>query len=156
MNPRKALSAGLFFAVSWCSSAGAAELINTQSGGIFSHSTGVAIMGYDPVAYFTDSRPVKGSEKFVYVWKAAKWEFASQEHLDKFRADPEKFAPQYGGYCAYGVAKDNLIEIDPNAWTVLDGKLYLNYTSDTQKKWLVDKPGFIKQADAKFPDLVKK
>jgi len=146
----------MILAVAGSACAGAAEPIDTQSGGLFSHATGLAILGYDPVAYFDDARPEKGSPQFVATWKGATWQFASQAHLEEFRREPERFAPQYGGYCAYGVARDQLVEIDPNAWTILDGKLYLNYTADTQKKWLTDTPGFIRQADEKFPRLMEK
>lgn len=129
--------------------------INTLKPGLFGGRSDTAIVGYDPVAYFTDGKPIKGTDSYVYEWKGAKWKFASQDHLDKFKADPDKYAPQYGGYCAYGVANDHLVSIEPDKFTVLNGKLYLNYDAGVQKKWLVDPAGYIKQADAKFNRLLK-
>lgn len=138
----------------------AAEPINTfgPGGSFFSDPkrTGVAIRGYDTVAYFTDGKPVPGKDEFVTEWMGAKWKFASQDHLDKFKAEPAKYAPQYGGYCAYGIAKDNVVKIEPDQWTVLDGKLYLNYDADIQKKWKAEPGKYIKEADAKFDKLIKK
>ena len=88
----------------------AAPPINTLKNGLFGGRTDTAIIGYDTVAYFTDGKPVKGQDAFVTEWMGAKWKFASQAHLDLFKASPEKYAPQYGGYCAYGVSQDNLVE----------------------------------------------
>lgn len=134
----------------------AAPPVNTLKGGIFGGRTEVAILGHDPVAYFTDGKPVKGQEAFTHEWMGAKWQFASAAHLAQFKANPEKYAPQYGGYCAYGVSQDNLVSIEPDKFKILDGKLYLNYNADVQEKWLKDPAGFIKQADAKFQALLKK
>lgn len=133
----------------------AAPPINTLKPGLFGGRGDTAILGYDTVAYFTDGRPVKGSDAFVHEWMGAKWRFASKEHLDLFKADPEKYAPQYGGYCAYGVSQDNLVSIEPDKFKVLDGKLYLNYDADVQSKWLKDPAGFIRVADTKFGKLLK-
>ncbi len=130
--------------------------INTLTGGFFGGAGDTAILGYDPVAYFTDGKPVKGSDSFVTTWMAAKWKFASQAHLDLFKATPEKYAPQYGGYCAYGVSVDNLVSIEPDKFTIVDGKLYLNYDADVQQKWLKNPAGYIKTADSKFQSLLKK
>jgi YHS domain-containing protein len=93
---------------------------------------GVAIKGYDPIAYFTEQRPVKGSEAYEYLWKGASWRFASSEHLSLFKADPEKYAPKYGGYCAYAISQGKIADIDPEAWTVFEGRLYLNLNKDVQ------------------------
>ena len=114
---------------------------------------GVAIKGYDTVAYFTDHRPVKGSREFTHEWNGAVWQFASAEHRDQFARDPGKFAPQYGGYCAWAVAHNDTAGIDPSAWKIVDGKLYLNYDADIQKKWAADIPGHIKKADEYWPGL---
>lgn len=130
--------------------------INTLSGGFFDTKTGIAIRGYDPVAYFNQNKPVKGADTFVYEWQGAKWKFASQANLDAFKANPAKYAPQYGGYCAYGVAKGNLVSIEPDKFTIIDGKLYLNYDADVQSKWLKDPAGFIRKADSQFSGLLKK
>jgi YHS domain-containing protein len=136
--------------------ASAAPPINTLKAGLFGGRTDTAILGYDTVAYFTDGKPVKGQDAFTHEWMGAKWKFASQAHLDLFRAAPEKYAPQYGGYCAYGVSQDNLVSIEPDKFKVEGGKLYLNYDADVQAKWLKDPAGYIKQADTKFPALLKK
>lgn len=133
----------------------AAPPINTLTGGFFARRSDTAIRGYDPVAYFTDGKPVAGSDAFVHEWMGAKWKFASQAHLDLFKAAPERYAPQYGGYCAYGVATDNLVSIEPDKFRIIDDKLYLNYDASVQKKWLVDPAGFITKANAKFPVLLR-
>ena len=135
----------------------AAPPVNTlTNSSFFSKATDTAINGYDSVAYFTERKPVQGQDAFAFEWKGAKWKFASQVNLDLFKANPEKYAPQYGGYCAYGVAKDSLVKVDPAQFTILDGKLYLNYDAGVQKDWLKDQAGYIKAADVKFPDLLKK
>ena len=114
-----------------------------------------AIHGYDPVAYFTDHKPVPGKEEFQLDWMGAKWRFASAEHRAAFEKSPEAYAPQYGGYCAYGVSQQHVVDIDPNAWSIVDGKLYLNYDTDVQKKWRMDVPGNITKADKNWPDVLK-
>ena len=90
---------------------------------------GVAIRGYDTVAYFAGNGPVKGSEQFTHQWMGATWRFASSENRDRFAAAPESFAPQFGGYCAWAVSNNYTAPIDPAAWKIVDGKLYLNYDS---------------------------
>jgi len=114
-----------------------------------------AIHGYDPVAYFTDGKPVMGKDEFVFEWSGAKWHFATAEHRDTFKSAPEKYAPRYGGYCAYAVSQGHVADIDPNAWSIVDGKLYLNYDADVQKKWKADIPGYIAKADRNWPGVVK-
>jgi YHS domain-containing protein len=117
---------------------------------------GGAIRGYDPVGYFTAGRPVKGSSQFSHQWRGATWHFASAENRDRFAAAPEKFAPQYGGYCAYGVAQGYAVSIDPAAWTIVDGKLYLNYSLSVRENWNKDIPGYIRKADANWPGVLKR
>jgi len=130
---------------------------NTLKRGLISDSaTGIAINGHDTVAYFTDKKPMKGSDSYTYSWKGATWKFASQQHLDLFKTDPEKYAPQYGGYCAYGVSQGYLVSVEPDQFTLIDGKLYLNYDASVQKKWTKDPLGYNKIADGKFGDLLKK
>jgi len=119
---------------------------------VFQHG-GFAIRGYDAVAYYQQSAPVKGSSQFSYQWRGATWLFASAENRDRFQADPEHYAPQYGGYCAYAVSKGRTASIDPEAWKIVDGKLYLNYSKGVQKKWEQDVPGNILKADKYWPDL---
>ena len=118
---------------------------------------GVAIKGYDPVAYFTDNKPAKGDSQFAHEWNGAKWQFASAEHRELFKADPEKYAPQFGGYCAWAVSQNYTANTDPEtAWKIVNGKLYLNYSRDVQKKWEGDVPGNIIKAEANWPKLLKK
>lgn len=114
---------------------------------------GLAIKGYDPVAYFTESKPVEGDSDFTFDWKDAKWRFASAEHKDTFAKDPEKYAPQFGGYCAWAVSQGYTADIDPEAWKIVDGRLYLNYSRKVQKTWEEDVPGNITKAEANWPKL---
>lgn len=116
---------------------------------------GVAIKGYDPVAYFTMEKPVKGSSDFEYEWNGAKWRFSSKDNKQLFMEDPEKYVPRYGGYCAYGVAVNDLFDIRPEAWSIVDGKLYLNKNLDVRETWRKDIPGNIKKADMNWPGLMK-
>ena len=117
---------------------------------------GIAIKGYDPVAYFTDGKPVKGDSRFTYTWNGAKWLFASQEHMDLFGKDPEKYAPRYGGYCAYAVSQGTTADIDPDAWDIIDGKLYLNLDKKVQRIWRQDIKGYIEKADQNWPSVLNK
>jgi hypothetical protein len=156
VNRRATLSVitGLF---ALCSTAIAAQPpINTLKNNFFGGRTDTAINGYDTVAYFTAGKPVKGLDNLVHEWMGAKWKFSTQANLDLFKGAPEKYAPQYGGYCAYGVTQDNLVKVEPEQFTVRDGKLYLNYDAEIQARWLKDPAGYIKQADAKFQTLLKK
>ncbi|MEO8276875.1 MAG: YHS domain-containing (seleno)protein [Thermoanaerobaculia bacterium] len=115
---------------------------------------GVAIDGYDPVAYFTDSKPVEGAKEFSFDWNGATWRFASAAHRDLFAMEPAKYAPQYGGYCAWAVSQGYTAGIDPEAWKIADGRLFLNYSLDIQKKWAADMPGNIAKGDANWPKLL--
>ena len=118
---------------------------------------GVAIKGYDPVAYFTDNKPMKGDAKFSHEWTGAKWHFSSAEHRELFQADPTKYAPQFGGYCAWAVSQNYTANSDPErAWKVVNGKLYLNYNREVQQKWETDVPGNIAKGDVNWPKLLKK
>ena len=119
--------------------------------GIFSSN---AVSGYDAVAYFTEGKPVKGSKKFQTEYMDTKWRFSSQENLDKFLADPTRYAPQYGGYCAWAMAGGYKASGDPDQWKIVDGKLYLNYDAKIKAKWEVDIPGFIEKADVNYPEVV--
>jgi YHS domain-containing protein len=116
----------------------------------------IAVGGYDPVAYFTTGAPAQGSKQFEYDYKGAKWRFASAENLAAFKAAPDKYAPQYGGYCAWAAAQGYTAKGDPKYWKVIDGKLYLNFNADIQKKWEKDIPGFIAKGDANWPGVLKK
>lgn len=126
-----------------------------QKAEVFSDPAG-AIRGYDPVAYFTEGKPVKGKTEFTHQWKGATWRFASAANRDRFAAAPEKYAPQYGGYCAYGVASGYAVKAEPDAWSVVDGKLYLNYDRNVQASWVKDVPGYVRKADANWPRALER
>lgn len=114
----------------------------------------VAVQGYDPVAYFTVGEPTKGSKDFNTTYKDAEFRFVSQENLDTFLADPEAYAPQYGGYCAWAVAQGYTAKGDARRWNIVDGKLYLNYNKKVQSDWEADVPGFIETADVNWPTIL--
>ncbi|MEL7300202.1 MAG: YHS domain-containing (seleno)protein [Pseudomonadota bacterium] len=115
---------------------------------------GVAINGYDPVAYFTEEKPVEGSTEFSAEHMGATFHFASAENRDLFAADPDAFAPQYGGYCAYAVSRGYTASTSPNAWTVHDGKLYLNFNRAVRTLWSRDIPGNIAEGDRNWPSVL--
>ncbi len=115
---------------------------------------GVAIRGYDPVAYFDVGRPERGRSKHSHEWMGATWRFASAERRDRFAADPERYAPRYGGYCAYAVSQGTTAPIDPEAWKIVDGRLYLNKSPRVQELWEQDVPGHIARADANWPRIL--
>ena len=114
---------------------------------------GVALKGHDPVAYFTENRPVAGSRDFVHAWNGAEWRFASAANRDAFAREPEKYAPQYGGFCAYAAANGYRFDIEPEAFRVENGRLYLNANKSVQSRWLRDIPGYIAKADEAWPRL---
>lgn len=116
---------------------------------------GTAVGGYDAVAYFTQGKPVQGKDQFSTQWKGAKWLFASQENLERFKADPHAYAPQYGGYCAYGVATGYAVKGEPEVWKIVAGKLYLNYDESIQRSWEADIPGYIAKADGNWPKVLQ-
>ena len=118
--------------------------------------TGVALQGYDPVAFFTDNHPVKGDPKFVLKHAGSIYYFASKEHKDLFKANPEKYEPQFGGYCAYGVSRNKLVEIDVDAFQIVDGKLLLQYSKGIRDDFNKDTQGNLAKADANWPGLVTK
>ena len=110
--------------------------------------------GYDVVSYFEGGDPVKGNKEFKASHLGADFLFSSQENLDKFTANPDSYVPQYGGYCAWAMADGKFFKGDPKQWTVLDGKLYLNYSDKIQAKWKADPQGFIESADSKWPEIL--
>lgn len=124
-----------------------------------SRFTGTAIDGTDPVGYFTQGKPVEGSPKFSLEWNGATWRFASARNRDLFKANPAKYAPQFGGWCAFAVSRGYTASIDPDAWSIVDGKLYLNYSVSVRKQWQEDVPGNIKAGEKNWPrikaDLLK-
>ena len=113
-----------------------------------------AVGGYDPVAYFTEGKPVKGDARFETSYQGAQWRFASAENRDRFVATPQRYAPQYGGYCAWAVSEGKTASGDPMFWKIVDQKLYLNYDADVQKKWDKDIPGHIRKADQNWPAVL--
>lgn len=110
--------------------------------------------GYDVVSYFTDGKAVKGDKKFRTNYMGAEWRFTSEEHLKTFLANPTGYAPQYGGYCAWAMARGYTAKGDPEEWRIVDGKLYLNYDASVKATWETDIPGFIMKADVNYPRLV--
>lgn len=129
--------------------ADSAPLVYTES------ASGLAIRGTDPVAYFTVGKAVEGNGDYEYEWQGATWRFSSQENMDLFAANPEQYAPQYGGYCAKAISEGNVVSIDPNAWKIVDNKLYLNYSKDVQAQWVQDIEGNIKLGDQNYPNVLK-
>ena len=121
---------------------------------VFSTYLGGAIRGYDPVAYHAEGKPVKGKRAHRVEWKGATWSFASAENKALFEADPEKYAPRYGGYCAWAVSNGYTASIDPDAWSIVDGKLYLNYSLGVRTQWYEDIPGNIAKGDVNWPKLL--
>jgi len=117
---------------------------------------GVAINGYDAVAYFSSQSAVKGSADFTHQWSGATWQFSTRENRDLFIANPEKYAPQFGGYCAYGVSENHKSPTDPAAFTIMDGKLYLNYNLKVKTLWLGDVKSRIAKAEQYWPSLIDK
>ncbi|GAB4410719.1 MAG: YHS domain-containing (seleno)protein [Bacteroidia bacterium] len=130
-------------------------LLSAQHAEVYASRKG-AIEGYDPVAYFREGKAVPGTSTHTYVWKGATWRFANAANLEAFKARPEAYAPQYGGYCAYAVANGYTAQIDPQAWKIVDGKLYLNYNPAVQKDWEAQQADFIRQADSNWPSVLTK
>lgn len=113
-----------------------------------------ALQGYDTVAYFTEGRPVQGSSDFTTEYKGVVWKFSSQANLDLFLADPEAYTPQYGGYCAWAVAKGQLAKGSAQQWYIEDGKLYLNLNRNIKSRWIEDREALIEDADANWPTVL--
>ena len=136
----------------------AATLLSTSSAfaGEFFEADGVAIKGFDAVAYFTDGKAVRGKKELSFDYMGSTFLFASAEHRDRFAKDPEVYAPQYRGYCAYGVTRGYKVKIEGDAFTIVDKKLYLNYDRAVQDDWRKDPKNEIAAADARWPTLVGK
>jgi hypothetical protein len=114
---------------------------------------GVALHGYDAVAYFTEGRAVPGSTAFEYEWNGATWRFASAASRSRFIEQPDAYAPQFGGYCAWAVSRNYTADADPDAFEIVNGKLYLNYSKLVQLRWKVDREGNIQKAERNWPRL---
>ena len=123
---------------------------------VYTSRGNVAVGSYDTVAYFMDNAAVRGEKSITHEWNGAVWRFATTENRDKFAAEPERYAPQYGGYCAYAVSKGSTASGDPEAWTIHEGKLYLNYNKSIRTKWRKDIPGFVAAANGHWPKLLAK
>ena len=132
-----------------------ALLASTVMAGSFNETDGVAIDGYDPVAYLTEQKAVKGHADFTAVYKGSTFHFKNAANRDSFAASPEKFAPQFGGYCAFGVSRGYKAVTSPDAFTVVDGKLYLNYNAEVKTMWTQDMPGHIRKADGNWSTVEK-
>jgi len=127
--------------------------VNAQTSPSYCNEKGIAIKGYDAVAYFTDHAAVEGSKKYSYTWEGTEWHFKNQDHLDAFKTNPEKYAPKYGGYCAYGVSENHKAPTDPHAFTILNDTLYLNYNLKVKEMWIKDTNGYIKKAEKNWETL---
>jgi YHS domain-containing protein len=133
--------------------------VNTSTGIVIADgkpAPGLAVHGFDVVAYFTEGKPTKGDAKLAAVHGAATYRFASQSNLAAFNANPDKYVPAYGGFCAYGVSVNAKFDGNPENWKIVDGKLYLNLDSGIQQAWLKDVPGNIKKAEAIWPGIKNK
>ena len=116
--------------------------------------TRLAIEGYDPVSYFS-GQPTKGDAKYSHTHKGVEYRFASAANLARFKANPDAYLPQYGGYCAWAVSRGYTAKSDPTAWKLVGGKLYLNYDAKVQQRWSADIPGNIAKADKNWPQVLK-
>ncbi len=131
-----------------------AFITGAQKPEVFSTEQG-AIHGYDPVAFFKENKAVKGKKELVYSWNGASWYFSDAENQQAFKLNPERYAPQYGGYCAYGTARGYKAPTQIDTWTIVNDKLYLNYNKDVQKIWNQDQKGMIIKADQNWPSVKK-
>ncbi|MGH7348418.1 MAG: YHS domain-containing (seleno)protein [Candidatus Rokuibacteriota bacterium] len=149
MKTRTLLSVAVMAIALGPGSARAAGPVNTNGAPL-------ALGGYDVVAYFTEGKPVVGQAAHEAGWNGARWRFASAEHRDRFLKEPERFAPRYGGYCAFAVSRGYTATVAPEAWRIVDGRLYLNYSTDVQKLWEQDIPGNVQKADTSWPGVLAK
>lgn len=138
----------LIFLVLACVRPAAADAVFAENG--------VAVRGTDVVAYFTVGDAVPGKPEFRHDWNGAAWHFASAQNRDAFAADPQRYAPQYGGFCAWAVANNYTAPIDPEAWRIVDGKLYLNYSRAIRLRWDMMRQSNIAKADANWPELSRR
>jgi YHS domain-containing protein len=130
-----------------------AKTIGEYKSEVNTDATGFVIRGYDPVAFFTEGRPVPGRSDFSAEYKGGTYLFATAENRDAFKANPEKYAPRYGGYCAYGVAVGKKFDIDSSSWRIVDGKLYFNLNPMILDKWSEDTKGYIRKSEENWPQI---
>lgn len=121
---------------------------------VFYEADGAALAGYDPVSYFESNTPVRGQPQYAVVWKGVEWHFATDENREAFERDPRAFAPQFGGYCAYAMAKGKLVGTDPMAWQVVDGRLYLTHSPEIEEMWREATVEYIRMAEAHWPVIL--
>ncbi|MBC7950140.1 MAG: YHS domain protein [Chitinophagaceae bacterium] len=129
--------------------------LNAQKSPVFIKG-GKAIHGFDAVSYFSGSEPKKGSDSLSYSWQDATWFFATRANLKLFKANPIQYAPQYGGYCAFGTSRGYKASTEPDAWSIVEGKLYFNYNKKVRESWSKDKQGYIRKADEQWPLIINK
>ncbi len=141
--------------VAFIVSAGFAAAAAAEEDPVFTTRGNAAIRGYDPVAYFARGEATKGDRDVTHEWQGAEWRFASLENRDMFAADPEKYAPQYGGYCAWAVSRNYTAPTDPDAFTIVNEKLYLNYNRKVMEQWLEQRDENIESADRNWPAVLK-
>lgn len=152
---RFALIALVALAAAGCSLFGVGAL-DKSTATVNKNSDGLALKGYDAVAYFNENLPREGKAEFTTEFNGAKWQFASAANRDAFAKEPAKYAPQYGGYCAWAVGHGYTADTDPNTGKVVDGKLYLNYNKDVSVKWNEDIPKYVADGDKNWRDLAGK
>jgi len=116
----------------------------------------IAIKGYDTVAYFETGKALKGNESFSFIWRNMTWHFSTKKNRDLFAASPEKYAPQYDGYCAWAMTEARKAQTDPEIWNIVNGKLYLQCSQAAYEKWSSDIPGNIKKADINWLKFISK
>jgi hypothetical protein len=138
--------------VSLCLGATLAPTRASAADEIFATADG-AIRGYDPVAYHTENKPVRGLSTITTQWNGATWRFASKANRERFVADPARYAPRYGGFCAYGTSQGYKVSTNPEAFAIVDGRLYLNYSKPVQFTWNLDRPGYILKANHNWKAL---
>lgn len=123
--------------------------------GKFYNTNGIAIKGYDPVAYFVQHSALEGKDNIILEWSGIIWKFSSKENFNLFKMNPQKYAPAYGGFCAYGTSEKHLSPTDPTAWTIVNNKLYLNYNQKVKEIWMKDTAVRINNADSNWLILIK-
>jgi len=144
----------LAFALLFTIPALAGTAVAAPAPAVSANSEGLAIRGYDPVAFFTDGRPTVGSPAHQLMWNGATWRFASAAALEAFKSDPERYAPQFGGYCAWAVSQHYLAPGDPNYWKIVNGKLYLNANARAKELWEEDQAAAIARGHANWPAVL--
>lgn len=153
MKKQRLLPTAVFAVLLLAVSGGQLIAAGSHEGSINTNSDGIAIDGYDPVAYFTLGEATEGQSEISYDWGGSRWYFATAEHRSLFAADPDQYAPAYGGYCAWAIAEDKVAGIDPHAWHIEDDRLYLNYSQRINRRFLDDLSGNIERAEQNWPAI---